>query len=60
MLSDGPALGLREADPQAHYNMTITLVLVLVAVLIGGIESLGLITDKLGLSGGFSDGVGRL
>ena len=40
-----------------YYNMTITLVSVLVAVLIGGIEALGLISDKLGLSGGFWDGV---
>ena len=43
-----------------YYNMTITLVSVLVAVLIGGIEALGLISDKLGLSGGFWDGVGTL
>jgi nickel/cobalt transporter (NiCoT) family protein len=32
-----------------HYNMTITLVTVLVAVLIGGIEALGLIGDQLGM-----------
>lgn len=43
-----------------YYNMTITLVSVLVAVLIGGIEALGLIGDKLGLSGGFWNGVGTL
>jgi nickel/cobalt transporter (NiCoT) family protein len=35
------------------YNMTITLVSVVVAVLIGGIEALGLIGGQLGLSGGF-------
>ena len=43
-----------------YYNMTITLVSVVVAVLIGGIEALGLISDKLGLSGGFWDGIGTL
>jgi len=43
-----------------YYNMTITLVSVLVAVLIGGIEALGLIGDKLGLSGGFWEAVGTL
>ena len=35
-----------------YYNMTITFVSVVVALLIGGIEALGLIAiDKLGLSG---------
>ncbi len=43
-----------------YYNMTITLVSVLVAVLIGGIEALGLIGDKLALSGGFWDAIGTL
>jgi high-affinity nickel-transport protein len=43
-----------------YYNMTITLVSVIVAILIGGIEALGLIGDKLGLSGGFWDAVGAL
>jgi high-affinity nickel-transport protein len=43
-----------------YYNMTITLVSVVVAVLIGGIEALGLISDKLGLSGGFWNGIGTL
>jgi high-affinity nickel-transport protein len=42
------------------YNMTITLVSVVVAVLIGGIEALGLIGDQLGLSGGFWRGIGAL
>ena len=37
------------------YNLTITAISVLVAVLIGGIEALGLIADKLGLAGGFWD-----
>jgi high-affinity nickel-transport protein len=34
------------------YNLTITAVSVLVALLIGGIEALGLIADQLGLQGG--------
>ncbi|HTZ03693.1 MAG TPA: HoxN/HupN/NixA family nickel/cobalt transporter [Xanthobacteraceae bacterium] len=37
------------------YNLTITAISVLVAVLIGGVEALGLIADKLGLAGGFWD-----
>jgi high-affinity nickel-transport protein len=40
------------------YNMTITLVSVIVAVVIGGIEALGLVGDQFGLSGWFWDGVG--
>jgi nickel/cobalt transporter (NiCoT) family protein len=43
-----------------YYNMTITLVSVIVAVLIGGIEALRLIGDQLGLSGWFWDGIGML
>lgn len=43
-----------------YYNMTITLVSVIVAVLIGGIEALGLISDKLGLTGGLWDVIGML
>jgi nickel/cobalt transporter (NiCoT) family protein len=42
------------------YNLTITAVSVLVASLIGGIEALGLIADKLGLEGGFWDMIGNL
>ncbi|SFN39147.1 high-affinity nickel-transport protein [Thioclava dalianensis] len=34
-----------------YYNLCITLVAVIVAVLIGGIEALGLLSDKLGLAG---------
>ena len=34
------------------YNMTITAVSVVVAILIGGLEALGLLVDKLGLEGG--------
>jgi nickel/cobalt transporter (NiCoT) family protein len=36
-----------------YYNMTITLVSVIVALLIGGVEALGLIGSKLGFSGSF-------
>lgn len=43
-----------------YYNLTITLVSVLVAVLIGGIEALGLLADQFGLKGGFWDGIGTL
>ncbi len=43
-----------------YYNLTITLVSVVVAFLIGGIEALGLIGDQLGLSGWFWDGIGAL
>ncbi len=43
-----------------YYNMTITLVSVVIAVLIGGIEALGLIGDKLGLAGGVWGAVGML
>jgi len=35
------------------YNLTITAISVLVALLIGGVEALGLIADQLGLEGGF-------
>ena len=43
-----------------YYNLTITAVSVVVAVLIGGIEALGLIGDQLGLTGWFWDGIGAL
>ncbi len=43
-----------------YYNMTITLVSVLVAFLIGGIEALGLIGDKLDLHGVIWDAIGSL
>lgn len=43
-----------------YYNMTITLVSVVVAVFIGGIEAFGLIADKLALKGGFWDAVAVL
>jgi high-affinity nickel-transport protein len=43
-----------------YYNLVITAVSVVVAVLIGGIEGLGLIGDQLGLDGWFWDGIGAL
>ena len=43
-----------------YYNITITAVSVLVAVLIGGVETLGLIGDTFKLEGAFWDGVGAL
>ena len=43
-----------------YYNIVITAVSVVVAVLIGGIEGLGLVGDQLGLSGRFWDGIGLL
>lgn len=43
-----------------YYNLVITAVSVVVAVLIGGIEGLGLIGDQLGLGGPFWEGVGAL
>ena len=43
-----------------YYNLVITAVSVVVAVLIGGIEGLGLIGDQLSLEGWFWDGIGAL
>jgi high-affinity nickel-transport protein len=43
-----------------YYNITITLVSVLVAVLIGGVEALGLIGTQVGLTGSFWDAIGAL
>ena len=43
-----------------YYNLTITLVSVVVAAAIGGIEALGLIGGKLQLAGSFWDGIGLL
>jgi nickel/cobalt transporter (NiCoT) family protein len=43
-----------------YYNLTITVVSVVVAVLIGGIEALGLLGDQFSLKGAFWDGVGTL
>jgi nickel/cobalt transporter (NiCoT) family protein len=43
-----------------YYNLTITLVSIVVALLIGSIEALGLLGDRLGLAGGFWDLIGAL
>jgi high-affinity nickel-transport protein len=43
-----------------YYNMTITLVSIVIALLIGGIEALGLVGDQLGLKGGFWTLIGSL
>jgi len=43
-----------------YYNMTITFVSVLVALLIGGIETLGLVGDQWQLKGPFWDAIGTL
>jgi nickel/cobalt transporter (NiCoT) family protein len=43
-----------------YYNLTITFVSVLVALIIGGIEAVGLFKDQLNLSGGVWDFIGML
>lgn len=43
-----------------YYNMSITLVSIVVAVLIGGIEALGLVADQLKLTGGLWDFIDML
>ena len=45
-----------------YYNLTITAVSVVVAVVVGGLEALNLIGDRLGLtdSGGFWGAIGEL
>lgn len=43
-----------------YYNITITLISVVVALAVGSIEGLGLIADKLHLSGAFWNWVGEL
>jgi high-affinity nickel-transport protein len=42
------------------YNLTITAASVVVAIFIGGVEALGLLSDKLGLEGAFWDGISAL
>lgn len=43
-----------------YYNLTITAVSVIVALMIGGVETLGLIARQFGLEGMFWEGVGAL
>jgi len=53
---------IRAEDRKLYYNMTITAVSVVVAVLIGGLETLNLIGDQLGLTdgGGFWGAIGAI
>jgi len=43
-----------------YYNMTITFVSVIVALVVGGIEALGLLADQLHLNGAVWDAIGSL
>jgi nickel/cobalt transporter (NiCoT) family protein len=43
-----------------YYNLTITFVSVVVALIVGGIEAVGLLKDQLKLSGGVWDFIGNL
>src|SRR5262245_25369772 len=43
-----------------YYNLTVTFISVIVAVIIGGALALGLIAERLGLHGGLWDAVGHL
>jgi high-affinity nickel-transport protein len=47
----------RKPMRKLYYNLTITLVSVLVALLVGGIEALGLIARRAGFRGAFWDGI---
>ncbi|RKT24849.1 high-affinity nickel-transport protein [Paraburkholderia sp. RAU2J] len=53
------AYGWAMDDPKRklYYNASITFVSAMVAIVIGGVEALGLLSDKLGLSGGMWDAV---
>jgi nickel/cobalt transporter (NiCoT) family protein len=48
-------LGASMLFRKLYYYLTITLVSVVVALLIGSVEAQGLIEDRLGLAGGFWD-----
>ncbi len=50
----------RKPIRKLYYNVTITFVSVLVAVLIGGIEALGLLADRFALEGPFWSAIGAL
>ncbi len=56
------AYGWAFAKPirKLYYNLTITFVSVIVALLVGGIEALGLIARRAGLRGGFWDAITTL
>ncbi len=51
------AYGWAMDDPKRklYYNASITFVSAVIAIVIGGVEALGLLSDKLGLSGGVWD-----
>ena len=53
------AYGWAMDDPKRklYYNASITFVSAVVAIVIGGVEALGLLSDKLGLNGGIWDAV---
>jgi high-affinity nickel-transport protein len=56
------AYGWAMDDPKRklYYNASITFVSAMVAIVIGGVEALGLLSDKLGLSGGVWDAIARV
>src|SRR5439155_838169 len=56
------AYGWAFIDParKLYYNLTITGLSVAVALLVGGVEAFGLVSDRLGLAGGAWDMVGNL
>ncbi|CAG4890223.1 HoxN/HupN/NixA family nickel/cobalt transporter [Paraburkholderia saeva] len=56
------AYGWAMDDPRRklYYNASITFVSAVVAIVIGGVEALGLLSDKLGFTGGVWDAVAAL
>ena len=56
------AYGWAFIDParKLYYNLTITGLSVAVALLVGGVEAFGLVSDRLGLAGGAWDMIGNL
>jgi nickel/cobalt transporter (NiCoT) family protein len=56
------AYGWAMDDPKRklYYNASITFVSAVVAIVIGGVEALGLLSDKFGLNGKFWDAVGSV
>ncbi|CAG9223102.1 High-affinity nickel transport protein [Burkholderia gladioli] len=56
------AYGWAMDDPKRKlaYNLSITFVSAAVALVIGGVEALGLAADKLGLAGGFWETIGAI
>jgi high-affinity nickel-transport protein len=50
----------RKPMRKLYYNLTITFVSVVVALLVGGIEALGLVGRRFGLRGGFWDAIAAL